>query len=138
MWRCTLPAGSYTVAIRSITAVSSHEYILDAVARVVEVNIDTTGTLLARFYVIEPLTPSGPVAAPQMTLEKLQQAVTEATTQVTGQEPIWRKVVKNYPTTTHSRTVEYRLDSREQLHKLYESADEAFRKNRNGSFKPDK
>jgi hypothetical protein len=36
-------------------------------------------------------------------------------------------VVKSYPTTTHARTVEYRLQSREELNKIFDAADEAFR-----------
>ena len=50
----------------------------------------------------------------------------------TGQD-VWKKVVKNYPTTTHARTVEYRVVKKEDLNKIYESAEEAFRLQRNKS-----
>ena len=54
LWRCTLPGGTYSVALRSITGVSSHEYLIDGGVRVTEVNIATSGSLLARFYYLEP------------------------------------------------------------------------------------
>ena len=41
MWRATLPGGTYSVALRSIVSVSTHEYVIDGAARVTEVNIDT-------------------------------------------------------------------------------------------------
>ena len=44
----------------------------------------------------------------------------------TGQGDVWKKVVKNYPATTHARTVEYRLTSREQLNKIFAGAEDIF------------
>ena len=43
-------------------------------------------------------------------------------------------VVKNYPVTTHARTIEYRVVDKETLTKLYESAESALRLNRNPVF----
>ena len=136
LWRCTLPGGTFEVAIGTITAVSTHEYVVDGVARVTELNIDTTGSLLARFYYLEPLMPSAPAGIGTATLEKAQQLLTEAADR-SGQEHLWKKVVKNYPTTTHSRTVEYRLSKKEDVQKVFESAEEAFRTNQTKSFKID-
>jgi hypothetical protein len=45
--------------------------------------------------------------------------------------------VKSYPTTTHTRTVEFRFGSKETLTKLFESAESAFRLQRNTVFKGD-
>lgn len=133
MWRCTLPGGSYSVALRSVVSVSTHEYLVDGVARVTEVNIDTTGSILARFYYIEPATPNSPVGIGTATLDKAQQLLTEAADR-TGQDA-WKKVIKNYPTTTHARTVEYRLTEKDQVNKIFASAEEAFRLNKNTMFK---
>jgi hypothetical protein len=128
MWRCDLPGGTYEVAIRAIQAVSTHEYIVDGVARVTEMNIDTAGTMAVRFYYIEPLTPSSPVGIGQSTIDKVQDMAKEALGRVSpGQQPVWEKVVKNYPTTTHAHTIEYRLDSKDQLQQLFNSAEQAFR-----------
>ena len=60
MWRCELPGGIYEVALRSIISVSSHEYIVDGAARVTEVNVDTNGSMVVRFYLLEPITPTSP------------------------------------------------------------------------------
>jgi hypothetical protein len=125
LFRCTLPGGTYEVAVGAIVAVASHEYLVDGVARVTEVNIDTTGSLLARFYYIEPVTPNAPTALGAATIEKAQQLFKEAAER-SGQDA-WKKVVKNYPTTTHARTVEYRVTEKEHLTRIYNGAEEAFR-----------
>ena len=106
LFRAKLPGGTYEVSVRSIVAVTSHEYLVDGIARVTEVNIDTTGSLLARFYFLEPVTPTSPLGIGQATLDKAQELLKQAADK-TGQD-VWKKVVKNYPTTTHARTVEYR------------------------------
>ena len=69
MWRCNLPGGSYSVALRAIVSVSSHEYLVDGVARVTEVNIDTVGNALARFYYIEPAAPNSPIGLGNATIQ---------------------------------------------------------------------
>jgi hypothetical protein len=125
LFRAQLPGGVYEVAVRSIVSVSSHEYLVDGVARVVEVNIDTTGSILARFYFIEPNAPAAPAGVGAAAVDKAQQLFTQAADK-TGMDA-WKKVVKNYPTTTHARTVEYRFQSREDLNKVFEAAEEAFR-----------
>lgn len=128
IFRATLPGGTYEVALRSIVGVSSHEYIVDGAARVTEVNIDTLGQLLARFYYLEPVTPNTPLGVGNAALEQAQRLAREALDK-SGQDA-WKKVMKNYPTTTHARTVEYRLESKEQLNTLYTKAEEAFRMQR--------
>lgn len=125
LFRCTLPGGTYEVSVGAIVAVTSHEYLVDGVARVTEVNIDTTGSLLARFYYIEPHTPNSPSALGAATVEKAQQLFKEAAER-SGQDA-WKKVVKNYPATTHARTVEYRVTEKEHLTKIYTAAEESFR-----------
>lgn len=133
LFRCTLPGGVYEVAIGAIVAVTSHEYVVDGIARVTEVNIDTTGSLLARFYYIEPNAPAAPANLGAATIQKAQSLMQEAVDR-SGQDA-WKKVVKNYPTTTHSRTVEYRLTSKDQLNKIFASAEEAFRLGKNTMMK---
>ena len=132
MWRCNLPGGSYSVALRSVVSVSSHEYMVDGTVRVTEVNIDTSGNALARFYFIEPNTPSTPLAIGNATVEKATQLLQEGAER-SGVD-VWKKVVKNYPTTTHAHTIEYRVADKATLTKLYESAESALRLNRNTVF----
>jgi len=123
VWRCNLPGGNYEIVVAAMVSVSSHEYIVDGAARVTEVNVDTQGILTVRFYYIEPLSTPGGVGA--ATLSKVQSVLTEAADR-TGVDA-WRKVVKNYPTTTHAKTVEYRLGSKESLTKVLNSASKCLR-----------
>lgn len=132
MWRCNLQGGSYSVALRSIVSVSSHEYVIDGAVRVTEVNIDTSGNALARFYYLEPSTPNAPLGIGAGTIEKAQQMLQEGAER-SGQD-VWKKVVKNYPTTTHAHTIEYRVADKATLNKLYESAESALRLDRNSVF----
>jgi hypothetical protein len=132
MWRCNLPGGSYSVALRAMVSVSSHEYLVDGVARVTEVNIDTVGNALARFYYIEPSAPNSPIGLGQATIDKAQQMLQEGAAR-TNQD-VWQKVVKNYPTTTHAHTIEYRVTDKATLSALYTSAEGALRLNQNTIF----
>ncbi len=131
LFRAKLPGGSYEVAVRSIISVSSHEYVVDGVARVTEVNIDTAGAMVVRFYFIEPNASSVPSGIGASTFEKAQQLFTEGAER-TGQD-VWKKVVKSYPITTHARTIEYRLESKEALSKIYTAAEAALRLQRSQS-----
>jgi hypothetical protein len=133
LFRAQLPGGIYEVAVRNMVSVSSHEYLVDGAVRVVEVNIDTLGSILARFYFLEPNIPNTPGNIGAVAIDKAQQLLTQAADK-TGQDA-WKKVVKNYPTTTHARTVEYRLQSREDLNKIFEAAEEAFRLQKTRSVK---
>ncbi len=129
-WRCQLPGGTYEVRLGAIQAVSRHEYVVDGAARVTEVNVDSSGTLLARFYFLEPATPNVPIGTEAV--KKAQELVTEAADR-TGQD-VWKKVVKSHPTTTHARTVEYRLTSKEQLQSLFQSLQTAFQTGKGAAF----
>lgn len=113
------------VPVRNIVSVSSHEYVVDALARVFEVNIDTSGSIIARFYFIEPAISVGPSGLGSGSIATAQKLLTEGADKILGEA--WRKVVKSYPTTTHARTVEYRLNKKEQLDAIYAAAEECLR-----------
>lgn len=117
-----------------MVSVSTHEYLLNATARVTELNIDTMGNALIRFYYIEPLTPKDPLSAVDTALQHAQETAEQVTSQA-GQEPVWKKVVKSYPATTHSHTIEYRVDSKAKLQKIFESADTALRDFKDTEYK---
>ena len=110
LWRCDLQGGVYEVALRSIVSISTHEYVADGVARVTEMNIDTNGNMAVRFYYLEPITPTTPGGIGQSALDRAQALAQQAAGRVNADQ-IWEKVVKNYPTSTHAHTVEYRLES---------------------------
>ena len=134
VWRCESPGGIYEVSLRAIVSVSSHEYVVDGTARVTEVNVDTNGSMAVRFYYLEPVTATSPFGIGQATLDKAQELAKEALDRG-GQGDVWKRVMKSYPTTTHARTIEYRIESKAQIQKLFESAETAFRFGRNTTFK---
>jgi hypothetical protein len=133
IWKCTLPGGTYEVALRSIVSVSVHEYLANGVARVNEVNIDTAGSALVRFYFLEPVTPNSPIGLGQSAIEKAKEVLEQAAERA-GQEEVWKKVVKDYPTSTHAHTIEYRVETKEQLDKIFKSAELAFRTGRGSAL----
>ena len=134
LWRCDLPGGSYEVALRNVVSVSSHEYIVDGAARVTEVNVDTNGSMTVRFYYIEPVTPNAPLGVGQSALNRMQDLAKEVAGR-TGQDELWQKVVKSYPATTHARTIEYRVDTQDELKKIFSSAEHAFRLGQGATLK---
>ena len=116
-WRCELPGGIYLVNLAALASVSTHEYMVDGAARVTEFTVAPNSAVVARFYYLEPLIPKSPVGIGQSVLDKVQQRTEEAAGRA-GMEDVWKKVVKNYPLTTHAHTVEYRVDSLDQIKKL--------------------
>lgn len=133
-WRCELPGGIYLVNMATISSVSMHEYIVDGAAVVTEATISTTGAVVARFYYLEMLTPRSPVGVGQSVIDKAQEKAQELADR-TGQGDTMRRVVKNYPTTTHAHTVEYRVETKEQVRKIYNSLEVAWRANSETSLK---
>ena len=136
LWRCELPGGIYLVALRSIVSISTHEYVVDAAARVTEVTVATASTVEARFYYLEPVTatPSSPAV---QTLDTLRQHVQDLSTAHPEVEAVWQKVVKSYPTTTHAHTVEYRLTSKADCQSLYDSLEQSWTTGKGANFKID-
>ncbi len=131
-WRCELPGGVYLVALRNIQSISTHEYVVDGAARVTEVTIATSSSVEGRFYFLEPMT----VSTVGASLQQLQQHVQDLTSDHAGaDDKVWEKVIKNYPTTTHAHTVEYRLMSKENLQQLYTSLEQAWMTGRGAALK---
>ncbi len=123
-WEARLGGGDFAVALDRITSVSRHKYVLDGALIVDEVTIDTTGQALARFYFITPITSGVPGAAVSGVVERTLGLVDDAA-QTAGSD-IQNMVVKKYPLTTHSKSIEYRLLSESQLDVLFQSAKTAW------------
>ena len=128
-WRCELPGGIYVVSLPSVSSVSTHEYLVDGAVRVTELTVATNSAVVARFYYLEPMVPKSPVGFGQSLMDKAQQKLQEGAVR-TETEEVWKKVVKNYPLTTHAHTVEYRLDSVDQIKKVQASLETAWRLNK--------
>lgn len=128
VWTGSLKGGRYMVKAAQIVALSKHEYIADSVARVVEVNLTLNSNSHVRFYFLEPvrLEGTGTLAAGQQAIDKARALVQDAAARIspTLVEP---KVVKNYPTTTHTHTIEYVIKDEARLNSLFASLEGAFR-----------
>jgi hypothetical protein len=112
------------VALGRISSVSRHKYVLDGAVIVDEVTIDTTGQALARFYFIAPISLGGTGAAASQALDRAA-ALVDGAAQRAGSD-VHNMVMKKYPLTTHTKTIEYRLLSEAQLSALYQSAKTAW------------
>ena len=135
IWRCELPGGTYEVALRAIVSVSVYEYVVDGVARVNEVNVDTQGNMAARFYYLEPTAAKSPLGVGQSAIDRISDLAREAGQRV-GAEEVWQRVVKSYPTTTHAHTIEYRVESEDQLKQIFTSAQGAFESGKSATYTP--
>lgn len=133
LWTVKLPGGQVLVALNAIQFISSHEYVVDGGARVVEVNIDTNGPLVTRFYYVGPPDVKSPLGAGQSVIDQVLEKA-QTITERTGTDAVWQKVVKNYPTTTHAHTVEFRLETEEELQQLFDSLSRAWRTGRPANF----
>ncbi len=123
-WEANVPGGNFLVALGRISSVSRHKYVLDKAVIVDEVTIDTEGQALARFYFITPIEVGGTGAAAADALERAS-ALLDGAVRRAGVD-VQDMVVKQYPLTTHSKSIEYRLLSEQQLSALYGSAKTAW------------
>ncbi len=132
-WECSLPGGEYSVNLGAITSVSKHSYVLDGTLLVTEVTVDTTGTALARFYYIEPITKDTTFNA----LARIQKRAKEL--QGLAQKRSGTKAdemaQKSYPATTHARTIEFRIMNEVELNTLYESLYRAWNTSKGRTFR---
>lgn len=118
-WEIELQGGSFLARLDTISSVSKHQYVVDGAAKVFEVTVDTTGSQTARFYYIEAVGEGSPLAIGKNALDRLK-SVTKGVTERTGTDEVWTQVVKHYPTTTHARTAEFRVEAVEILDKIYQ------------------
>lgn len=130
-WEADLPGGQYMVALDRISSVSMHSYMIQG-AVVHEVDIETQGALVTRIYVIEAIGENGGSNLAQNLINRAKQIGEEAGKK-TGTDTN-TVVTKEYPITTHAKTVEYRLYEISDLNQLYNSITKAWRENRGRKF----
>lgn len=112
--------GNYLVKLDRISFASKHEYVGNGAARVVEVTLGNDTSVVARFYWLEPLGKDTPIAAGAIVLNRAEQVVKDVSAR-TSPSAGRLQVIKDYPNTTHSHTVEYALQTPEALNSLYDS-----------------
>jgi hypothetical protein len=132
-WDCIVPGGNYTIALGKIASVSIHEFNV-AGGRVTEVNVDTEGSVCARFYFMEPLKVGGALSAADVAKERITELADTAADR-TGTDKVWRKVLKDYPLATHAHTVEFRLQFKEDLYAIHGSVKSAWMTGRGRTIK---
>lgn len=128
-WEIELEGGRFVAPLHTITSVSQHQYVVDGAARVFEVTVDTSGSQTARFYFIEAVTDGSPLTIGKTAMDRLK-TVAQGATGRTGTDDVWSQVIKNYPTTTHSRTAEFRLGSKDLLSIIYNHIHKVWAKER--------
>lgn len=131
-WQLALPDGHFMVALDRIASISRSSYLLDGGLIVTEVTIDTVGTSLCRIYQITPAAEDSSSSAAQRLTQRAREA-TNRVAEVTGAD-IANMVQKNYPTTTHAKTVEYRVQEIATLNALYGSLNKAWREGKGRKF----
>ena len=109
-----LPGGKIAIDLKTITAIGLHSYTVDSTSRVWELTVDNGGNSLLRIYSVATISPSEPpLDMVKIELESLAETVSKAV----GVD-VWAKVQKNYPTSTHAKTVEYRVKTVKELLQL--------------------
>jgi hypothetical protein len=109
-----LPGGKVAIDLKTISAIGLHSYTVDATSRVWELTVDNGGSSLLRIYSVSTISPTEPALdMAKIELESLAESVSKAV----GLD-VWAKVQKNYPTSTHAKTVEYRVKTVKELLQL--------------------
>ena len=127
-WQASVGGGHYMVRIDRIASISRHRYLLDGSVIVDEVTVDTTGQALARFYHLSPVTEGIGDGSVGRIAERGRELLGQATDRA-GTD-LHRMVVKTFPETTHARSIEFRVDTAEQLTALYDSLRTALERGR--------
>lgn len=133
LWEADLPGGNYMVALDHICSINIHSYVITGGAIVHEVNIDTNGNALVRFYTIEIVGQNSKLNLGKNVAKRGQEIIGEQSKRVTGLSAN-TIVEKQYPVTTHAKTIEYRLASKSDLDALYASVKKAWTQSRGNKF----
>lgn len=130
-WQVDLPGGSYIVALDRITSISQHAYIIDGNISVTEVVIDTSGNSLARFYFIKPVVQGASNLGADLS-QRGKDLLNKVSQQIEVNSD--SAVIKQYPSTTHAKTVEFHISNATTLDALIDSARTAWISGRGKKF----
>ncbi len=128
LWDAPIPSsqGFYSVSLNSVCSVALEKYDLEFKGKtypVVECSVETVGGKTARFYYVDEKE-----SDQKNLLESMKDTVTEASG-VQGAEDDQNKklrVVKVYPESSTSTTVEFRLATEKKVVDLYQSLRQAW------------
>jgi len=131
-WEATLPSGEYIVALDRISAVSKHSYVVGKSFIVHEVNVQTLGSGLVRFYTFDTIGSDSQLNIAKNLADRGKNLL--STGGKRAGVDITTMVEKEYPLTTHSKTIEYKLFNNDDLEQLFRSLKRAWRENRGRKF----
>lgn len=117
IWRAKIDEAVVAVPLRSVEYYGVQVYDTDSQTRVHELTICTESQSFVRIYYILPL---------GTTNERLGQAAERLRSVAQGStRQEWVYPIKQYPTTTHTHMVEYRVKSKEHVQLLYDNLEAA-------------
>lgn len=125
LWTAPLPnaQGAYVVSLNSICSVALEHYDLkydDKTYPVTECSIETVGGKTARFYFVDDGKPENEDESPAgQVVEAVGTLVPVLTPEEQEEEQKKLRVVKAYPESALTGTVEYRLSSKAKVEALY-------------------
>ena len=131
-WQVSVAGGNYMVALDRISSISKHTYVTDGAFRVTEVVIDTNGNSLVRFYYIIPVSEDSASSLGSGLTTRAKELLDKAGERTGANANTM--VAKQYPTTTHAKTVEFRISHEEDLDKLYNNVRKAWIKGKGNKF----
>jgi hypothetical protein len=119
-WVCNIRGSELMIAVDRISAISKTQYVLDGGLIIDEVVIETTGgQALNRIYSIRPVTDAMAQNSASKIIDRVRDVTAERGSRMGTN--LHEMVEKNYPTTSHARTVEFRVVAPEDLDVLYAS-----------------
>lgn len=118
-WEVVTSSGRFMARLEAISSVSQHEYYIDGAVRVYEVTVETDGGQTGRFYYLESPAEGTSITTGSATIERLK-SVANRVSEKAGTGNIETIVTKHYPDTTHAKTSEYRVQSKETIEQIYD------------------
>jgi len=124
----TTPAGEYLIDRRDVMSLSSHNYEINGGMRVWEVTVSERSTNTVRFYYTKKIETKAELAGDASEegeggkLDKLRRdsSSTQPLPPLQVKESKLRLPVrKEYPATTHSHTIEFRMNKLQDLEEIY-------------------
>ena len=113
-WEADLVGGEYIVKIGFIHSVSLHTYTVKSMT-ITEVVVDTGGNSLARFYAF-----SSDASSKSDDLKSIESDLKDMVKDNDSSNSL-NTVAKEYPITTHAKTIEYNLGTVKNVEKLFKS-----------------
>jgi hypothetical protein len=119
-WQCNIKGNEIMIAVDRIAAISKTQYVLDGGLIVDEVVIESTGgQALNRIYCVRPVTDTMGTNTAKKIVDRVREVATDRSGRLGSN--LHEMVEKNYPLTTHARTVELRVMEPQDLDVLYAS-----------------